>query len=143
MVREEFFMTERSPRVNIGLPDGIISKLERYAKFRGSKPATEASYLLIKILDELDDQGKIPPPEEPLEIAEHYETFAQLVMHNYSKLMDSGKFEAERLQALMSGESPTETELLRVALISKVSEEYAIKLSYKKGNGHGSSTKRN
>jgi hypothetical protein len=142
-MKEPSSTRERNPRLNIGLSQGRLDLLKRFAKEKKSSPSTEATYLLSKILDELDDQGKIPPHEEPLEIAEHYETFAQLVMHNYSKLMDSGKFEVERLQALMSGEIPTETELLRVALISKVSEEYAIKLSHKKGNGHGSSTKRN
>ena len=136
-------MTERSPRVNIGLPDGIISKLERYAKSRGSKPATEASYLLIKILDELEDEGKIPPePESKEEALPSYESFAQLVMHNFDKLVESHKFELERLRSLMSGAEPTEIELLRVALVGKVSEEFAINLSQKKGNGQHGSSKR-
>ena len=131
-------MSDRNPRVNIGLPEGILSKLERYAKLRGSKSATEATYLLTRILDQLEEEGKIPPEPVP-KPAPNYETFAQLVMHNHSDLMESGKFEVKRLKELMSGAEPTEVELLRVALIGQVSEEFAINLSQKKGNGHGSS----
>ena len=143
MVEED--KSKKYPRLNIGLSPGRIDLLKRYAKSKKSSPSTEATYLLSRSLDDLEDQGKIPKVEqEDVAEQEHYETFAQLVMHNYSKLMESSKFEVERLQALMSGETPTEIELLRVALVGKVSEENAIALSHKRGNGqHGSSTKRN
>lgn len=226
---------ERFPRLNIGLSQGRLDLLKRFANGKKSNASTEATFLLSKILDELEDKGKIPAaekqdegilsvktsnleaassseelfPRAAREIAEtygvsdrsiqnwykviteaypsltetdlkigksakmkytvlcqeliqayrqsgknsdewiaevqgqvtaHYETFAELVMHNYSRLIESGKFEVQRLQALMSGETPSETELLRVALIGKVSEEYAISLKGK--NGHGSSTEK-
>ena len=139
-MKERDSTRERYPRLNIGLSQGRLDLLKRFAKGKKSSPATEATFLLSRILDELEDQGKIPAPEQLLEVTEHYEAFSELVMHNYSSLINSGKFEVERLQALMSGEKPTETELLRVALIGKVSEEYAISL--KGGNGHGSSTEK-
>jgi hypothetical protein len=41
-----------------------------------------------------------------------------------SLVVESGKFESARLKALMEGGQPSEVELLRVALLIGVSEEY-------------------
>ena len=54
-------MGERNPRINVGLPDGILGKLKRYAQSRTDNPSAVAAYLLTRILDDLEEQGKIPP----------------------------------------------------------------------------------
>ena len=46
--------------------------------------------------------------------------------HFLSRLVESGKFPNGRLKDLMGGAPPTEVELLRIALLCGVSEEFVL-----------------
>ncbi len=55
---------KRNPRIAVMLPPGDLEKLERYARIvKKDKQASVAAYLLQQKIEELDSDGKIPPPE--------------------------------------------------------------------------------
>lgn len=66
MINSRDMPPDRNPRINLTLAESILSKLDRYAESRGSKPATEAAYLLTRILDDLEARGQIPQNTSPL-----------------------------------------------------------------------------
>jgi CopG-like RHH_1 or ribbon-helix-helix domain, RHH_5 len=49
-----------SKRIHVTLPDGAFDKLVAWADAEARPIANLASYLLQKVLEEADDQGKIP-----------------------------------------------------------------------------------
>jgi hypothetical protein len=49
-----------SKRIHVTLPDGAYQKLERWAESEARPVANLAAYLLQKILEEAEDEGKIP-----------------------------------------------------------------------------------
>lgn len=115
-----------SRRVFLTLPDSVADDLERWAGAEGNKAASLAGFIVEKAVREAKEQGKIPNPNaEPLP---DYKNLGQLVMNNLSKLVSSGKFPNGRLKELMDGASPTEIEILRIALICGLTEEYVAAL---------------
>jgi hypothetical protein len=50
-----------SKRIHVTLPDGAYQKLEAWAESEARPVANLAAYLLQKVLEEAEDQGKIPP----------------------------------------------------------------------------------
>lgn len=115
-----------SKRFFVTLPDSIGEALDRWAESERNKPASLAAFLLERMVREAMDQGRIPAAES--EPQHDYKKFSQVVMHNMSKLVESGKFPNGRLKELMSGQKPSEVELLRVALICGLSEDYLANL---------------
>jgi DNA-directed RNA polymerase specialized sigma24 family protein len=122
-------MSERSsrpPRINIGLPDGIVDKLERYAKSRKSKAATEATYLLTRVLDDLDDQGKIPHDDQ------------EKVLHKGNGLSTQEALELLKgfLNSLIDTASHDGYSLAEIAeILERDSDRDVIELVNKVGNG--------
>jgi hypothetical protein len=49
-----------SKRIHVTLPDGTYQKLEAWAESEARPVANLASYLLQKVLEEAEEQGKIP-----------------------------------------------------------------------------------
>jgi hypothetical protein len=70
-----------------------------------------------------------------------YKNLGQVVMHHLSKLVDSAKFPNGRLKELMGGAAPTEVEVLRIALICGLTEEYVSSLPLNGGTGAKSTSR--
>jgi len=49
-----------SKRIHVTLPDGVFLKLETWADSEARPVANLAAYLLQKVIEEAEDQGKIP-----------------------------------------------------------------------------------
>ncbi|MBW4474824.1 MAG: hypothetical protein KME45_31270 [Stenomitos rutilans HA7619-LM2] len=52
-----------SKRIHVTLPEGIYLKLEAWAGSEARPVANLAAYLLQKVIEEAEDQGKIPQPK--------------------------------------------------------------------------------
>ncbi|MGI0486388.1 ribbon-helix-helix domain-containing protein [Pantanalinema rosaneae CENA516] len=52
-----------SKRIHVTLPDGIYLKLETWAESEARPVANLAAYLLQKVIEGAEDQGKIPLPK--------------------------------------------------------------------------------
>lgn len=115
-----------SKRVFLTLPDGVADDLERWAEAEGNKAASLAGFIVEQSVRQAKEQGKIPPP--PGVTHPQYESMAQMVHQNLSKLIESDKFPQVRLKALMNGDRPTEVETLRLALLLGLTEEYVSQL---------------
>jgi hypothetical protein len=107
-------------RVNISLSDGLYADLEVWADQEKSSPTALAGSLVEGAVRSAKLNGVIRTKNP----ATDYKSFPGLVAQNLSGLVESGKFESSRLKALMEGGQPSEVELLRVALLIGVSEEY-------------------
>jgi len=115
-----------SRRVFLTLPDQIADDLERWAEAEGTKAASLAGFLVGKAVRDAKLEGRIPVPDtEPLPA---FKKFHHVVIHFLTRLVESGKFPNGRLKELMGGQPPTEVELLRVALICGLTEEYLASL---------------
>jgi hypothetical protein len=66
MYHESYNDTQESvsKRIHVTLPDGVYQKLEGWAESEARPVANLASYLLQKVLEEAEEQGKIPPPQK-------------------------------------------------------------------------------
>jgi hypothetical protein len=49
-----------SKRIHVTLPDGVYQKLEKWAESEARPVANLAAYLLQRVLEESEDQGKLP-----------------------------------------------------------------------------------
>jgi CopG-like RHH_1 or ribbon-helix-helix domain, RHH_5 len=107
-------------RVNISLSDGLYADLEVWSEQEKSSPTALAGSLVEGAVRSARLNGVIQTKNP----ATDYKSFASLASQNLSVLVESGKFESARLKALMEGGQPSEVELLRVALLIGVSEEY-------------------
>ena len=115
-------------RFHTTVPDMIGNIIERWSEHEGSRPSSLASFLLETVIREKLKAGEIPKEwAEPRE-TKNYETLAELVKRNFSTLIDTGKFKDPRLKALINDNQPTEVELLRIALILGLSEDYLLSL---------------
>lgn len=120
-------MNSVSKRFFVTLPDAIGEALDRWAEAERNKPASLAAFLLEKVIREAMDQGKIPAASA--EPRPDFKKFHHVVMHFLTLLVESGKFPNGRLKELMaSGNPPTEVELLRIALLCGLSEDYLASL---------------
>jgi CopG-like RHH_1 or ribbon-helix-helix domain, RHH_5 len=115
-----------SRRVFLTLPDQIADDLERWAEAEGTKAASLAGFIVGRAVREAKLEGRIPNPDD--EQRPDYKKFSQVVMHHMSRLVESGRFPNGRLKELMGGDRPTEVELLRVALLCGLTEEYLSSL---------------
>ncbi|MEM9215640.1 MAG: hypothetical protein AAGD25_15020 [Cyanobacteria bacterium P01_F01_bin.150] len=117
-------MAERNPRVQIVLSVGTYKKLERYAKTRETKPSSEAAYIVTRVLDELDDAGKIPHPIDQANLAglNSLSNETHGLMQSYLKLLASGSSVPDEIIQMLAKETElTEEELkgIRDRLSSK------------------------
>lgn len=105
--------------------DGLAQRLERRADAEGRSLSSLVAYLLERQME-----GWVEPvqTQPDIETPPSYKNLGQCVMHNLTKLVDSGKFLNGRLKELMSGAAPTEVEILRIALICGLTEEYVSSL---------------
>lgn len=129
-----------SRRVFLTLPDQVADDLERWAEAEGTKAASLAGFIVGKAVRDAKLEGRIPDPEANL--LPDYKSLGQVVMHNLTKLVDSSKFPNGRLKELMSGAAPTEIEILRIALICGLTEEYVAGLPLNGGTPNAKSTSR-
>lgn len=53
-----------SKRIHVTLPDGVFLKLERWAESEARPVANLAAYLLQKVIEEAEEQGKVPQSKE-------------------------------------------------------------------------------
>jgi CopG-like RHH_1 or ribbon-helix-helix domain, RHH_5 len=114
-------------RVNISLSDGLYADLEVWADLEKSSPTALAGSLVEGAVRSAKLNGIICT-RNPIT---DYKSFATLIAQNLSGLVESGKFESSRLKFLMEGGQPSEVELLRIALLIGVSEEYIGSLPLK------------
>ena len=105
--------------------DGLAQRLDRRAETEGRSLSSLVAYLLERQMESWVEPAQEPISAEP---QSDYKKFSQVVMGNMSRLVDSGKFPNGRLKELMGGQPPTEVELLRVALICGLTEEYVSSL---------------
>ncbi|MBW4516037.1 MAG: hypothetical protein KME11_12535 [Timaviella obliquedivisa GSE-PSE-MK23-08B] len=114
-------------RVNISLSDGLYADLEVWADQEKSSPTALAGSIVEGAVRSAKLNGVLRTKNP---IAD-YRSFVGLIKQNLSTLVESGKFEANRLKYLMDGNLPTEVELLRIALLIGVSEDYVQALPVK------------
>lgn len=110
--------------------DGLAQRLSRRSDIEGRSLSSLVSYLLETQMKEWVE------PDASIESESHpdFAKFHHVVLHHMGKLVESGKFPNGRLKELMaSGNPPTEVELLRVALICGLSEDYLASLSINGG----------
>lgn len=104
------------------LPDPIYDYLEGWSTEENRSLSSLVGFVLEKAVRERQkERGEVMGQAAPLP---DYKNLGQVVMHHLNKLVDSGKFPNGRLKELMSGAAPTEVEVLRIALICGLSEEY-------------------
>jgi len=122
------------------LPDPVFEYLEKWAEEENRSLSSLVGFVLERAVRERQkERGEtMPSKSEPLP---DYKNLAQVVMHHLSKLVDSGKFPNGRLKELMSGAAPTEVEVLRIALICGLTEEYVSSLPLN-GGSNAKSTSR-
>lgn len=48
-----------SKRIHVTLPDGVYSKLEQWAESEARPVANLAAYLLQRVIEEAEDEGKL------------------------------------------------------------------------------------
>lgn len=65
-----------SPRINIKLPESVLSDLELYAKGLGSTVAGEATRLLTNVILEMKEEGKIPRPTNQSSVEQYLKMLA-------------------------------------------------------------------
>jgi hypothetical protein len=120
-----------SKRFYITLPAPYGERLDQWADIKAGKgqgkPATLAASVIKAAIDQAVRRGEIPLSSEELD----YASFTQLVTQNLQKLVESGRFEAERLRGFLSGSEPSDVERLRVALILGLTEDYVAGLPVK------------
>jgi CopG-like RHH_1 or ribbon-helix-helix domain, RHH_5 len=114
-------------RVNITLGDGLYADLEIWADQEKSSPTALAGSIVEGAVRSAKLSGVLRTRNP---IAD-YTSFVALIRQNLSALVESGKFESNRLKALMDGDKPSEVELLRIALLIGVSEDYIQALPVK------------
>jgi hypothetical protein len=114
-------------RVNISLSDGLYSDLEVWADQEKSSPTALAGSLVENSVRAAKLNGVLKTKNP---IAD-YKSFVGLIRGNLPTLVESGKFESNRLKSLMDGSQATEVEILRAALLIGVSEEYIQSLPVK------------
>lgn len=96
-------MAKGTSRYNISLTGRYADLLERYATSRQNKPTSEAAYMLMRDLDELEEQGKIPDGDDQ-------------VIQNYLKMLASGTPVPDELIQLVAKEiGMDEAELRKVS----------------------------
>ena len=54
-----------SKRIHVTLPDGVYQKLEAWADADARPVANLAAYLLQRVLEEAEEEGKIPEKKAP------------------------------------------------------------------------------
>ena len=113
-----------SRRVFLTLPDGVADDLERWAEAEGNKAASLAGFIVEKAIRDAKEQGKIP--ELP-----SYKTIGELVEKKGDRLINYGRFQSGRLQAIKNGDRPTELEIARLALALGLDESYIETLANK------------
>ncbi len=118
--------------------DGLAQRLERRADSEGRSLSSLVAYLLERQMEGWAEPAQTEQTAEPLP---DYKNLGQCVMHHLSKLVDSGKFPNGRLKELMSGAAATEIEILRIALICGLTEEYVSSLPLNGGANAKQSTR--
>lgn len=121
-------------KFNIVLADETYQVLSTWAAQQGRPPANLAAFLVELAIIEALRRGDIRLGSIDLS---GYRTVADLVMANLQQLIDSKRFEMERLRQLMSGNAPTVEEKLRLCLILNLEEEQVDQL-IKGGKKNGS-----
>ena len=90
-----------SPRINIKLPESVLSDLELYAKGLGSTVAGEATRLLTNVILEMKHEGKIPQPNSKSSV------------EKYLKMLASGEPVPDEIIQLLAKETELTEEELR------------------------------
>lgn len=112
-------------RLSAYLPDPIYDAIERWAEKQGRSLSSLVTYLLEQSTREAARAGTIQIFETP---EQSYKSLSELVIHNFAALNDSSKFADGRLVEVRKGDCPTEVEILRIALILGLTEEYVANL---------------
>lgn len=122
------------------LPDPVYEYLDSWANEENRSLSSLVGFLLERaVRDRQKERGEVMSGQsDPLP---EYKSLGQVVMHNLTKLVDSSKFPNGRLKELMSGAAPTEIEILRIALICGLTEEYVSSLPLN-GGANAKSTSR-
>lgn len=106
-----------SKRYLITLPDAIANLIDGWAEAEDGKASGIISFLVEKDVRELEGKGLIPKP------VPDYKEFKHLILDNYDKLSEHPKLK-ERISDLLEGDPPSEIEVVRVACLLKLPENY-------------------
>lgn len=112
-------------RLSAYLPDPIYDAIERWSEKQGRSMSSLVTSLLEQSTREAAKAGVIQIFETP---EQSYKSLSELVIHNFAALNESGKFADERLIALQKGDQASEVEILRIALILRLTEDYVTAL---------------
>jgi hypothetical protein len=120
------------------LPDPVFEYLEKWSDEENRSLSSLVGFLLERaVRDRQRERGEAMPAPDA-EPQPNFAKFSHVVMHHMTKLVDSGKFPNGRLKELMGGQPPTELELVRVALLCGLTEDYVSSLPI---NGESKSDK--
>lgn len=123
---------QNQKRINIGLPERTLELLDLYADFRGTKPATEAAYIITRYLDDLEQQGRLPTTQKhPI-----YQNLRELLLHRWGDLCDVPDL-LGRLPEIRDGSPPTNEEILQICIALDLSGKYVFDLVNKEKKGNG------
>ncbi|NJK36871.1 MAG: hypothetical protein HC835_12500 [Oscillatoriales cyanobacterium RM2_1_1] len=109
-----------SKRINLTLPDIVIESLDYWADLEGTKTASLGAYLIESAVKEAMEKGILPKPSRGMKIR-NYKNLQHLIADNLNELKTSKL--ASRLDALRSGELPTEVDKVRLAMFFGVDED--------------------
>lgn len=134
-------MVTEMKRLSAYLADPVFDYLESWADEENRSLSSLVGFLLERSArDRQKERGETMLGQS--ESLPDYKNLGQCVMHNLTKLVDSGKFPNGRLKELMSGAAPTEVEILRIALICGLTEEYVSSLPLNGGTTSAKSKSR-
>ncbi len=99
--------------------------LEQWAGEENRSVSNLAATILMNAIKERQEKIKTPESTKDSEIEKALEprTIAQLVKENFYQLFGDGKINPENLEAIASGEKPSNADLVQIARILNIKEE--------------------
>ncbi len=112
-------------RVAVYLNEEMQKALEQWAGEENRSVSNLAATILMNAIKERQEKIKTPESTKDSEIEKALEprTIAQLVKKNFYQLFGDGKINPENLEAIASGEKPSNADLVQIARILNIKEE--------------------
>jgi len=112
-------------RVAVYLNEEMQKALEQWAGEENRSVSNLAATILMNAIKERQEKIKTPESTKDSEIEKALEprTIAQLVKENFYQLFGDGKINPENLEAIASGEKPSNADLVQIARILNIKEE--------------------
>ncbi len=124
-------------KVHVTLPDSVYREVEVCSELMGRSPANLCAFFVEFCLTANVGFSDFQLKKYRF-IDNSYESFHHLLLGNVDVLEKDAKLK-DRLDALLSGDSPTTEDKLRIALNLRLSEDYIDNLIGEKTNGDSKS----